>query len=1074
MALVNGSSYLAPLQKFVESLTNTYGSATRGQPEDQLKPPVVEFLRECGAAMNSNVSSKLESAVEGIGRPDVAVDTDGLLCGYVELKAPGTGANTSRFKGHNKEQWKKFASLPNLVYTDGNEWILYRTGERKARVALSGDVSSDGRSAVDADDAEKLSVLLRDFFSWDPIVPDTPKKLAEMLAPLCHLVRDDVLRALEDETSALSLLAAQWRDNLFSDADDAQFTDAYAQTLTYSLLLARFSGEEDLSTESAADALQSGHGLLAQTLRVLGDPQAREEISLGVGLLQRSIEAVDPTAVSKKNADPWLYFYEDFLAAYDKALRNDRGVYYTPVEVVNAQVRLVSDLLVNKLGKTLSFAEKDVVLLDPAAGTGTYPLAALQHGLDRIGGEYGPGMVAGYATEMAKNIHSFEILVGPYAVAHLRLSERIMEAGGSLPDDGVHVYLTDTLESPNASPPGQLMLNSRMLAREHERAMGVKRDAKVLVCIGNPPYDLQRVDPEQAGITRKGGWVRKGDHGPETAILQDFLRPAREAGTGGHLKVLYNDYVYFWRWALWKIFEKQQGPGVVSFITSASYLRGPGFVGMREVMRRTFDELWILDLEGDSLGARKTQNIFAIRTPVAIAVGIRYGGLNPDTPARVRYAKLEGTREAKLATLDSITGFEDINWKQCFSGWQNPFLPEREGDYFSWPPLTDIFPWQHSGVQLKRKWPIGETPELLKERWEALLSTSDPRAAFRETDRKIDRNYLSLDEPHTRLSTLAESIKASAPTPERVRYGYRSFDRQWLLKDVRLGDRMRPELWQAHGDRQVYMTSVLAVVLGLGPAATAASELPDLNHFHGRGGKDVIPLWRDAAATEPNVAGGLLEMLLGAYGEPISAKDLFAYAYALLSMPAYVESFSEELSLPGPRLPITRDAELFREAANLGRKLVNLHTYGERFGESGVPHGQAKVSKAIPDAPEGYPEEHAYDPAGRTLRVGEGELGPVSPEVWEFEVSGLRVVKSWLDYRMKKPAGRTSSPLDEIRPERWTIEMTHELLELLWVLEATVAEKPYGADLLARIVESELFEADELPEPSEEERKPPK
>lgn len=139
-----------------------------------------------------------------------------------------------------------------------------------------------------------------------------------------------------------------------------------------------------------------------------------------------------------------------------------------------------------------------------------------------------------------------------------------------------------------------------------------------------------------------------------------------------------------------------------------------------------------------------------------------------------------------------------------------------------------------------------------------------------------------------------------------------------------------------------------------------------------------------------------------------------------------------------------------------------------------MPRGQAKVTKAIPDTPEGYPEDHAYDPAGRTLRVGEGELGSVSPEVWEFEVSGLRVVKSWLDYRMKKPAGRSSSPLDEIRPERWTVGMTHELLELLWVLEATLAEKSYGVDLLACIVESDLFEADEFPRPSEEERKPPK
>lgn len=236
----------------------------------------------------------------------------------------------------------------------------------------------------------------------------------------------------------------------------------------------------------------------------------------------------------------------------------------------------------------------------------------------------------------------------------------------------------------------------------------------------------------------------------------------------------------------------------------------------------------------------------------------------------------------------------------------------------------------------------------------------------------------------------------------------------------------------------------------------------------------MIPLWRDAAATEPNVAGGLLESLSDAYGEEVSAEDLFAYAYALLSSPAYVESFGEELALPGPRLPVTRDAGLFREAADLGRGLVNLHTYGERFGGKGVPHGQAEVTRAIPDTPEGYPEDHAYDPATRTLRVGGGELGPVSPEVWEFGVSGLRVVKSWLDYRMKEPSGRSSSPLDEIRPERWTIQMTHELLELLWVLEVTIAEQPRGAELLDRVVESDLFESGDLPKPTEEEKKPPK
>lgn len=141
-----------------------------------------------------------------------------------------------------------------------------------------------------------------------------------------------------DENSNLSALAREWRDYIFPDADDAQFADAYAQTLTYALLLARFSGGESLDTNSATGALQERHGLLAQTLRVLADPHARQEIETGVELLERSIRAVDPIEIAKRSpgGDLWLYFYEDFLAAYDRRLRNDRGVYYTPVEVVRA------------------------------------------------------------------------------------------------------------------------------------------------------------------------------------------------------------------------------------------------------------------------------------------------------------------------------------------------------------------------------------------------------------------------------------------------------------------------------------------------------------------------------------------------------------------------------------------------------------------------------------------------------------------------------------------------------------------------------------------------------------------
>lgn len=1085
--------FLVALQEFAERVTVNFAVPIEAHPEDQLKTPIQNFLQAAGEALGHDVQSRTEARADEVaGRPDLGVAVGGLLAGHIELKAPGKGAQPRKFKGAYKEQWEKFQALPNLIYTDGSEWALYRSGERVGPVVrFSGDASTDGADAFTTAEAEKLRRLFQDYFLWEPLVPDSPRALAEMLAPLCHLLREDVLLALADTTSAISQLAREWRETLFPDADDRQFADAYAQTVTYALLLARLIGETDIRTARAAAALDSGHGLLAQALRVLGDRLAEKEIGLGIGLLERVIDAVDPRALTRKGRDPWLYFYEDFLAAYDPKLRKDRGVYYTPVEVIRCQCQLVSQLLEEKFDEPLSFAGDDVVLLDPGAGTGAYPLAAMQHGLDRIAERYGEGGVAGRASVMANNMHAFEILVGPYAVAHLRLTQAIRDAGGELPEDGVHVYLTDTLDSPEIEPAGVLPgvpLLHRRLAEEHRRAQRVKADTRVLVCMGNPPYDRQQIDPDDAGTQRKGGWVRFGD--PATAettrelpILEDFLKPVRAAGQGVHLKNLYNDYVYFWRWALWKVFESTGGPGIVSFISASSYLRGPGFVGMRQVMRQTFDELWILDLEGDSLGARKTENVFNIQTPVAIAVGVRYGAPDPSTPAQVRYTRITGTRGEKLGQLDSVRRFGDLEWQACFLNWMEPFLPEGSGDYFSWPVLTDLFPWQNSGVKAGRTWPIAETTELLKRRWRALVQAepSDRRRLFvdRPTGRKVNgpaEDRLPLPGENVRIIDL----EGDAKSPGITCFAFRSLDRQWLLADSRLLDRAGPGLWASHSERQVYLTSLLTNVLGEGPAATAAAELPDLHHFRGSfGGKDVIPLWRDSEATDPNVTAGLLELLTDSLGPSVTPEDLFAYAYAILATPAYVERFSEELAVPGPRIPVTKNSDLFRRTIELGRELIRLHTYGERYvldGEStsDVLHGRARCLRAVPSTPEGYPESFSYDASNEALHVGAGRFGPVSQQVWEFGVSGLQVVNSWLSYRMKDGAGRKSSPLDDIRPERWTADLTEELLRLLWILETTIALYPELARNLDAVIESDVWTAAELPVPSAEERKPPK
>ena len=862
------AGFLQIIGGFADAVTNNFKQPISAQPEDQLKAPVGDLLRGTGSLTYLNVAWRTEVHPDDVdGRPDLGVTVNGLLTGHVELKRPGLGARPEHFTGHNRSQWEQFKALPNLIYTDGGEWSLYRSGELKLRARIAADVSQGGAKAVDSGTLDTIRELLRDFLYWEPIVPGTAEGLARFLAPLARVLRDDVKAALAREVSTLRALASEWTGLLFPEGDDAQFADAYAQTVTYALLLARFEGAESLRPAIAVDVLQREHGLLAEALQLLEAPVVREELRMPIELLERAIQAVDSAKLGQ-SADPWLYFYEQFLSAYDPKLRKDRGVYYTPVEVVRAQVTLAGELLRTRFGKPLAFADDDVVVLDPAVGTGTYPLAVLDHASKAVQQRFGPGAVAGKLRNLAERLYAFEVLVGPYSVAHLRLSQSLRNAG--VTDKAPKVYLTDTLESPNHPPQFTASLLQAQLTEERKRAQDVKKDVRVFVCLGNPPYDREEQDPNEATGKRKGGWVRYGDEEqegivPPNPILEDFLAPAREAGAGVHLKNLYNDYVYFWRWALWKVLDSTGEAGVVTFITASSYLRGPGFAGMRQKMREAFDELWIIDLEGDNLGARKTENVFAIRTPVAIAIGVRNGPPQPGTPAKVWKTRLTGSEEQKLVALDSIASLGDLGWRECSREWSAPFYPTGTGEFSDWPAVTDVFPWQQPGTKVGRTWPISPERQLLERRWRELAAADPQRRQVLFVDRPTGRKVI--DSPPTLHPASGKppsiyAMSGSAEVPQIVRYSYRSFDRQLLIADARLLDRPGPSIWTAHSQEQVYITSLLTGVLGDGPAAVGTAELPDLDYFRGSfGGKAVVPLWRDAEATKPNVTAGLLGRL---------------------------------------------------------------------------------------------------------------------------------------------------------------------------------------------------------------------
>ena len=621
-----------------------------------------------------------------------------------------------------------------------------------------------------------------------------------------------------------------------------------------------------------------------------------------------------------------------------------------------------------------------------------YLLGIISHCLGNMTSRYGSGTAPGYAEQLGRNLYGFELMTGPYAVTQLRVANALRGYGATLPGDA-QVYLTDTLESPERQPPQGNLYVERMLAQQAQLALEVKKTVNVLVCIGNPPYDRTSAANDD---NTPGGWVRKGeDDTDDRPILEDFLEPASIAGHGVHLKNLYNLYVYFWRWALWKVFEQNgaDGPGVVSFISASSYLVGNAFAGMREHLRRICDEIWILDLGGEGRGPRKSENVFNIQTPVAIAVAFRAADKTPDNPAKVRYAAIEGTRPEKLAALDAITDFGQVNWQDCPDNWQAPFRPEEEGAYFHWPLLTDLMPWQHSGVQLKRTWPICADETTLRQRWQSLLQSNNRSEAMRATeDRQANKSYKVDLLGHSDATPISE-LAPDAPAPPIRRYTFRFLDIQHLIADGRLISRPRPPLWCSYSEKQIYLSSLFSEPLSSGPALGVSAEVLDLHYFRGRGGKDVLPLYRNADATEPNIAPGLLDLLGETYGREVTPEDFAAYLYGIMAHPAYTEGYYRELETLQVRVPLTKDGSLFEKVRDIGARLLWRHTYGQRYvpecqTPGQIPQGAARNTAAVPLTEDEYPDGFWYDAANRTLHVGQGKFEPVARKCTSLRYRG--------------------------------------------------------------------------------------
>ena len=454
-----------------------------------------------------------------------------------------------------------------------------------------------------------------------------------------------------------------------------------------------------------------------------------------------------------------------------------------------------------------------VHVADPAMGSGTFLLGVMRRIAEGIAEDQGAGAVGPAMTAVAERLIGFELQFGAFAVAQLRMLAEMIELGAT---GSPRLFVTNTLGDPYADQESGTGIY-RELSRSRREANAIKRSQPITVVIGNPPYK------EKA--KGRGSWIEQGS-GNRRAPLADWQAPAAW-GVGAHAKHLRNLYVYFWRWAAWKVFEQGAGgrdleppvaerrSGLVCYITVSGFLNGPGFQKMRHDLRRDCDEVCVIDCSPEGHQPEVATRIFQdVQHPVCIVLASRSPANDPKVPARVRYRSLApGRREAKFVELADVA-LDGAGWLKGASGWRAPFLPEFNGGWGDMVPLDMVIGDSGSGVMPGRTWVIAPDAGSLHQRWDRLIGEKnrDRRAMLFHPhlrdgipgDRHVAKAGAKLIGGNSVESVewgLAEQQSKDAGNRSRaqdavgltapVRYGFRSFDRQWIIPDTPIGRRAR-------------------------------------------------------------------------------------------------------------------------------------------------------------------------------------------------------------------------------------------------------------------------------------------
>lgn len=976
--------------------------------EHSYRPMLQQLLNE----MLDGLVVTNEPARIDCGAPDFIISSKKTNTPVFYIEAKDIDDRDLDGRKENKEQFNRYKkSLDHIIFTDYLDFHLYENGEWVRNVRLA-EVHGD-KIDLCKDSVEDFKELINHIATTQPTPITTAKRLAEQMAAKARILASTINNAFriaesegeeEDANRQLQGQLKAFRTVLINDLTTEGFADIYAQTVAYGMFAARLHDNtpDNFSRQEAANLIPKTNPFLRNIFQQIAGYDLDERIAWVVDDLVNIFLATDVQKVMKNykkkglHHDPMIHFYEDFLSAYNPSLRKAKGVWYTPLSVVQFIVRAVDEILKRdfKLAEGLADHSKfihevvneqykkgeringkltkptirkemhRVQILDPATGTGTFLAEVVNQIYDKFHDMQ--GMWQGYVNDhLLPRLHGFELLMASYAVAHLKLDMLLEQTGFNHAENKkrLKIYLTNSLEECH---PNTGSLWAQWLSDEASAANRIKRDCPVMVMIGNPPYSGESQN--------KGEWIMH--------LMEDYKK---EPGGETQLKErnpkwINDDYVKFIRLAQYYI--ERNECGVIGFINPHGFLDNPTFRGMRWNLLKTFDKIYTINLHGNYKkkevcpDGSPDENVFDIQQGVSINMFIKTGEKKAKELGKVYYYDLYGKREEKYDFLTN-TPFSEVKYKEL-----NPIAPM----YFFVPKDFELMEEYEKGVKVNDLFSLGS------------MGITTGR----------DKEMVSI-QPFKSVNNLP--------------YCYRPFDTQWIDYDVERIARARENVMSHLKKANIALCLIKVNSSSDGLfKVLVSSNLTDKTILSSKDNANVFPLYlyTNEFGKETKVANlndEEWQKFNNAIGRVAPPEELLAYIYAVLHSPSYRERYKEFLKVDFPRIPLPTSESEFVRLVQIGHQLIDLHMM--RNTQSW------KCDTTFPEP--GSQQIDMLKWKDKKVWINKQQyFGNVPEEVWDFYIGGYQPAQKWL----KDRKGRTLV-FDDIKHYLYIIHALAETIKLM-------------------------------------------